>query len=284
KSWPFFWYTLLPLLLVACISCCITLYQNGDAVSNFMQRYSSQYQAVVHNKLNYCDRSLPLSDVFARLHENVLNQEAALDQLERAMTGPSSFQSIALVGSSGVGKSLTMRLLLEQFPWAENVHSIAWNDYELADEQARYQAVDDMLQSLAHCGRNLFIIDNMATSDAEYVATINEMILSRSDVAKDSSDLAIKQLTIIYVFNLNRMIANDLYERQVQLLQQLPETTVITYREFGQSDLERCVRHEAKLVDLDLEERYVQEMLKTTDVQVSGCKSVRAKVIVYGKP
>lgn len=275
-KWPFFWYNLMPILLVLCISCCISLYQNGETVSNFMQRYSSQYQAIVHNKLDYCDRSTPLNDVFQHLRENVLNQEAALDQLEQALASQSSFQSIALVGSSGLGKSLTMRILLEKFPWVENVQRIAWNDYALNDDSARLQEVSNMLYSLVHCGRNLLIIDNMLPSDVEYVTSINQLI-SRSDVAK-------KHVTIIYIFNLNRMVDDSLYEQHMELVQQLPNTTVITYRQFDQIDLEKCVLHEAKIAGLDLDERYVNEMVNTADVGVSGCKSVRAKVVLYGKP
>lgn len=274
--WPFFWYNVMPILLVLCISCCIAMYQNSEAVSNFMQRYSSQYQAIVHNKLNYCDRSTPLNDVFQHLRENVLNQEAALDQLEQALASQSSFQSIALVGSSGLGKSLTMRILLEQFPWVENVQNMAWNDYAFNDVGARLQAVSNMLYSLAHCGRNLLIIDNMLPSDVEYVKSINQLI-SRSDVAT-------KHVTIIYIFNLNRMIDDSIYERQQEIVQQLPDTKVISYRQFDQLDLERCVRHEAKIAGLNLDERYVKEMVNTADVGVAGCKSVRAKVILYGKP
>lgn len=275
-NWPFFWYNVMPILLVLCISCCIALYQNGEAVSNFMQRYSSQYQAIVHNKLNYCDPSTPLDDVFQHLREKVLNQEAALDQLEKALTSQSSFQSIALVGSSGLGKSLTMRILLEQFPWAENVQSMAWNDYELNEISARFEVVSNMLYSLAHCGRNLLIIDNMLPSDLDYVKSINQLI--------SLSDVATKHVTIIYIFNLNRMIDDSIYERNMKVVQQLPDTQVISYRQFDQLDLERCVRHEAKIAGLNLEERYVKELVNTADVGVAGCKPVRAKVILYGKP
>ncbi|KAM8720596.1 hypothetical protein ACLKA7_006608 [Drosophila subpalustris] len=288
RSWSFFWYTLLPMFIVLCLSCCITMYQNGDVVSNFMQRYMSQYRSIVHNKLNYCDRTtMPLHEIFENIRNDVLNQESALNQLEQAMANQSSFQSIALIGSSGLGKSLTLRLLIDQYPWAENVHSIAWNDFELISDEARYNEVSSMLRSLAHCGRNLFIIDNMTPCDKDYVSSINALLLSRSDVAignNNELNLDLKQLTIIYVFNLNRLLADEIYSRQVEVLQQLPQTTVIQYRNFDVKDLEQCVRHEAKVVGMYLDENHVQEMLNTTDVRVSGCKTVRSKVLIYARP
>lgn len=275
RYWPFFWYNLMPFMLVLCISGCIAMYQNGEVFAKFMQRYSNQYQAIVHNKLNYCDRSIPLTDCFRHMRNNVLNQEAALDQLEQALTTDDSFQSIALVGSSGLGKSLTMRILTEKFPWAENVQTIAWNDYDFNDESTRFWKISKMLDSLAHCGRNIIIIDNMTPFDVDYVTSINEMI-SRSDVN-------IKHVAIIYIFNLNRMLDDSLYERQLDAVKQLPDTKLIFYRQFDQHDLERCVRHEAKLAGLNLEERYVKEMVSTADVEDSGCKSVRAKVFLFAE-
>ncbi|KAH8387658.1 hypothetical protein KR093_008540, partial [Drosophila rubida] len=285
RGYTFFWYTLLPLLVVLCISFGISMWQNGDAVSKFMERYASQYQAIVHNKLNYCDRSRSLSGAFKEIRANVLNQELAINQLEQALANQSSIQSIALVGSSGVGKSLTLRLLLEQYPWSENVQSLAWNDYDLIDENTREQTVSRMLHRLAHCGRNLFIIDNLTPLDKDYVSAINAMLATRSDVAFDgtNNNTELKQLTIIYVFNLNRLLDNELYDMQAEALQQLPRTTVINYRNFDVGDMEECLHHEARVVGMSLAEKYANEILRSADPKVSGCKTVRSKVLLYGE-
>lgn len=284
RCYSFFRYTLLPLIIVVGISCCITMYQNKDAMSSFIERYTNQYRSIVNNKLNYCDRAMPLHEIFENIRADVLNQESALNQLEQAMANQSSIQSIALVGSSGLGKSLTMRLLQDHYPWKENVYSIAWNDFELDNDKARYNTVFYMLRNLAHCGRNLIIIDNMAPYDKIYVSTINAMLQQKTDVAFGSKDMDLKQLTIIYVFNLNRLLEEDLYERQVEIMQKVPETTVIHYRNFDVNDLEMCVHHEAKVVDMFVDQVHVQEMLNSIDVTVSGCKTVRSKVLIYARP
>ncbi|XP_034104029.1 uncharacterized protein LOC117567868 [Drosophila albomicans] len=287
RGWTFFWYTLLPLLAVLCISCGITMWQNGDAVSKFMQRYSSQYQDIVHNKLNYCNRSRSLHDIFKEIRANVLNQDLAINQLEQVFVNQSSIQSIALIGSSGVGKTLTLRILLELYPWAENVQSLAWNDFDPTDDNTREQAVEDMLHNLAHCGRNLLVIDNLTPLDKDYVAAINAMLATRSDVAFDSGDnnthTDLKHLTIIYVFNLNRLLDDELYDLQREAVQQLPKTTVINYRNFNLDDVEECMRHEAKIVGMRVDDKYAKEILLSADPKVSGCKTVRSKVLMYGE-
>ncbi|XP_030378724.1 uncharacterized protein LOC115627241 [Scaptodrosophila lebanonensis] len=278
----FSWYSLGLLTLVAAISLCIPLYRNRSVVSKFKQMYSSQYQAIVHNKQNYCESAMPLDDLFGHLHANVIGQDAALKQLEQALAQQNHFQSIALVGSSGIGKSLTVRLLREHFPWLENVRTYAWNDQYNRLEEGNFETVRRLLENLAHCGRNLLVIDNMASSDASFVPAINELVISSApNVTKNSSDVQL--LTIIYVFNLNRMLLDEPYEHQLKALQHLPNTTVINYRTFGCREFMKCVSHEAKLARMQLDERVTQEMLDTADVKVSGCKTVRAKVLIYGK-
>ncbi|KAH8276736.1 hypothetical protein KR044_002706 [Drosophila immigrans] len=296
RGWTFFWYSLLPLLGVLCLSCGITMWQNGDVLGKFMQRYASQYQAIVHNKLNYCDRSRSLQGAFSELRANVLNQELALSQLEQALANnQTEIQSIALVGSSGVGKTLTIRLLQEQFPWAENVQSLAWNDYDLDyDDKVREETVARMLQGMAHCGRNLLVIDNLTPMDKDYVSAINAMLAARNDVAFDSSNgnssisgsgnnTELKQLSIIYVFNLNRLIDDELYDLQLAALQHLPRTTVINYRNFDAADVERCMHHEAQIVGMRVDENNAEEIMRSADPKVSGCKTVRSKVLMYGE-
>ncbi|EDW00312.1 uncharacterized protein LOC6564726 [Drosophila grimshawi] len=277
-------YFLLPIFLVLGIICCITLYQTE--VTMFVQHYFRQYQAIVHDKPNYCDRSRSMRNIFDNIHRDVINQDAALQQLEEALTNHAAFHSIALVGTSGLGKSLTMQLLFYQYPWKLNVQRIAWNDFDLIEEEARYKKVLGILHNLAHCGRNLLIIDNMSVWDLEYVAIINALALAQRDVANvEISDLDLKQLTIIYVFNVNaRKLPDVYYRKRLEVILQLADMTVITYRSFDRSDLERCVRHEARVIDLHLEERYVKEIVSTSNVHISGCKTVRAKVLVYGKP
>ncbi|TDG40387.1 hypothetical protein AWZ03_013188 [Drosophila navojoa] len=283
KLWSYFIYSLMPLLVVIVFSSLMTYSQNTEVFTKVMQRYTTQYQATVHNKLNYCDRTMPLHDMFEHIQGAVINQELALKQLEQALANY-SFQSIALVGTSGVGKTLTIRKLLEKYPWPENVQTIAWNDYKLIDNDARYKAVWKTLGNLAHCGRNLIIIDNMAMCDLEYMTSINSMAQSNSDLASSANDFDKKHLTIIYVFNVNSMLPEELYREQLKMLKQVETTAMIVYRMFGTNDLEACVRHESRLLHLKLDERHIEDMVNTIDVKISGCKTVRSKVLVLGHP
>ncbi|EDW86512.2 uncharacterized protein Dwil_GK14642 [Drosophila willistoni] len=272
-------HALFLLISAICLGCTLSYY--NQSLTKFLQSYTNQYQDIVHNKLNYCDGSLALGEMFTELRGHVLYQDIALNQLERVMANNQSFQSIALVGSSGLGKSLTVRLLRELFPWRENVHAINWH-YHMEEE------IDTIWSKFhfSHCGRNLVIIDNMAMGDQDFVKIINEAVQQRALSNGTPENSANSQhVTMIYVFNMNRMIlSNQEYDEQLnQLQQELSEPTqMISYSTFQRHHLEQCIRHEVKMKDLNLSENYIEEMLNTTDVEISGCKTVYAKVLIYG--
>ncbi|XP_068141199.1 uncharacterized protein [Drosophila tropicalis] len=272
-------HALFLLISAICLGC--ILYYCNESMTKFLQSYTNQYHDIVHNKLNYCDRSLALGEMFTELRGRVLHQDIALNQLERIMANNQSFQSIALVGSSGLGKSLTVRLLRELFPWRENVHAVNWH-YHLEE------TIDTMLSKFqfSHCGRNLVIIDNMPMGDQDFVKIINDAVQQRASSNGTPENNANSQhVTMIYVFNINRMIlSNQEYDEQLnQLQQELSEPTqMISYRTFQRHHLELCIRSEVLKNNLNLSEIYLEEMLNTTDVEISGCKTVYAKVLIYG--
>ncbi|XP_020817628.1 uncharacterized protein LOC110191202 [Drosophila serrata] len=96
------WYCL---FLVLCLGLGLTVWRFSPEDSSFWEMYNNQYHSIVHNRTNYCDRSHQLGDMVTHCRRQVLHQEEALDELERALDN-TIFQNIALVGSSGVGKRI----------------------------------------------------------------------------------------------------------------------------------------------------------------------------------
>ncbi|BFG01673.1 uncharacterized protein DMAD_01370 [Drosophila madeirensis] len=268
------------LIALVALLCGFSSYYDEENVSRFMLNYSRQYQAIIHNRQNYCDHTLSLHETFGHIRRHVLNQETALDQLEEALGEP-QFQSIALVGSSGVGKSLTARLLSELFPWPENVHTLTKSDISDANR------MQSLLSKLSHCGRNLIFVDNLSTAsgDQELVPVLNALVSNLGDIARHNNThrANLKRLAIVYIFNVNRWLDGTALEQFATVLQ-LPHTQVVQYDTLQQQHLESCIRHEAALENLHVDQERVQEMISVTDVRMSGCKTVRAKVLIYGKP
>ncbi|EDW36707.1 GL22398 [Drosophila persimilis] len=277
-TWMFQSCWCIVMLALGVLICGFGCYYDGENVSNFMLNYSKQYQAIIHNKQNYCDHTLSLNEMFGHIRRHVLNQETALDQLEQSLSKP-QFQSISLLGSSGVGKSLTARLLRELFPWPENVHALTKSD---VSDLVRMNSV---LTKLDFCGRNLILVDNMNSTDQEIVQRVNDLVSSFGDIAgnKNTHKVNLKRLSIVYIFNINRFLGETSVEHFATVLQ-LPDNQVIQFDTLEPQHLESCIRHEADLENLLLDQKYVESMINTTDFKMSGCKTLRAKVLIYGQP
>ncbi|KAH8391647.1 hypothetical protein KR200_007724, partial [Drosophila serrata] len=266
------WYCL---FLVLCLGLGLTVWRFSPEDSSFWEMYNNQYHSIVHNRTNYCDRSHQLGDMVTHCRRQVLHQEEALDELERALDN-TIFQNIALVGSSGVGKSHTARVLSEQFPWPENVGTVSWRD------SSSLSQVKSMLNKVVQCGQNLILIDNMTPQDAEFVAAINELIRERKDIANSTGQPHLKRLTVVFILSVNRLQPDEKFYAEMEALRQLPHTQVISFASFDTSQLLDCIHREALLENIQLNTAQVDEIIKGSDARVSGCKSVRAKVLMYG--
>ncbi|KAH8237931.1 hypothetical protein KR032_008467 [Drosophila birchii] len=226
-----------------------------------LERYTNSRTA--RQEDGYCGRTHRLGDMVTHVRRQVLHQEEALDQLERALDN-ATFRNIALVGSSGVGKSETARTLRETFPWPENVKTLSWR------ESPSLPRIHSMLKNILLCGRNLILIDDLTPLDGHLVPIINELIRGRKEIAQGSSskkpesDPRLKQLTSIFMFTVDRQQPEEIFQAEIAALKQLPETHVIIYAALEPSHLEDCKNlgdsKEADIKDKD-------------KVKVHGCKA-----------
>ncbi|KAH8281729.1 hypothetical protein KR054_002478 [Drosophila jambulina] len=204
-----------------------------------LERYANYRSPSEEEK--YCERSHRLGDMVAHVRRQVLHQDEALDQLEWALKND-TFRNIALVGSSGVGKSHTARSLREHFPWPENVKTLSWR------ETPSLLRVQSMLKNILLCGQNLILIDDLTPLDGHLVPIINELIRGRMEIAqtqsssstKSKSNPNLKELTSIFMFTVDRQQPEEIFQAELKALQQLPETHVITFAALEPSHLVDC--------------------------------------------
>ncbi|KAH8366382.1 hypothetical protein KR084_002837 [Drosophila pseudotakahashii] len=277
RKTPLWLWAAVVLVICAGLGLCLQFNDNSPTVSGFMESYKNQYHSIVHNRDNYCDRSQRLGNIVQHARSHVLYQDQALDQLERALDSPSR-QIIALVGSSGVGKSLTAGILRNHFPWPENVRTLSWSG------SRSVRRLEGMLTQLVYCGQNLILVDNMEPEDAEYVPAINELIKGHDEIANRTEQPHLKQLTVVLVFSVNRLQPDEDFETEMETLSRLPRTHVITYDSLEAIHLVACIRREAQNAKVQLEDEQVEEIIRGSDARASGCKSIPAKVLLYGRP
>ncbi|KAI8034475.1 hypothetical protein M5D96_012749 [Drosophila gunungcola] len=154
---------------------------------------------------------------------------------------------IALVGSSGVGKSQTAQVMHDYFPWSENVKTLSWRG------SRSVHRVQSMLGHLALCGQNLILIDNMIPADGQ----------GRMEIANSTKQPHLIQLTMVLIFSINRQQAEDVFEAELETLKQLPRTHVITYAALEPIHLFDCISREAKIEEVQLTDEHVADDLET---------------------
>ncbi|XP_037723986.1 uncharacterized protein LOC119556157 [Drosophila subpulchrella] len=277
KKMPLWTWGSIILVICSGLGLCMRFNDNSPTVGGFLQSYTNQYHSIVNNRDNYCDRTQRLGNIvtYARLH--VMHQDQALDQLEVALDSPNR-QIIALVGSSGVGKSLTAHKLRNHYPWPENVKTVSWSGGESV------LRVQSILSHLVYCGQNLILIDNMLPEDADYVPVISKLIRGHEDIANRTEQPHLKQLSVVVIFSVNRLQADEDYDVDMETLKKMPGTHVITYAALEPDHLVDCIRREAEIAKVQLDDEHIEEIIRGSDARSSGCKSIPAKVLLYGKP
>lgn len=277
KKAPWRNWAYLILALAAGIGMLLQFTDKLSTVSGFLESYKNQYHSIVHNQDNYCNPSRRLGDMVLHARHQVLNQDLALNQLELALDNTTN-EAIVLVGTSGVGKSHTARILRETFPWPENVNTLSWTG------SSSLGRVKSMLSGLTYCGQNMILIDNMTPKDAHFVPIINEMISEGEKSANHTEHPQQKRLTIVFIFNVNSMQPGEEFEMDMEILRNMPHTQLVTFATLDPTHLVDCIRREAAIAMVHLEDEHVEEIIKSIDASASGCKSILAKVLLYGKP
>ncbi|XP_017094554.2 uncharacterized protein [Drosophila bipectinata] len=249
-----------------------------DTISDFVDSYSNQYNVIIHERPGYCERHARLGAMVDHAWDQVLNQPDALEKLELALDN-TTFNAIALIGSSGVGKSHTARLLREKFPWPENVKTVAW------DDSNALALIPSILSHLKLCGRNLILVDNMTPKDIRYVPYINGLIRTHPEIANGTANKPSKKyVTIVYIISLNRLLPDDEFQAQKMAVQKLINTHLINYNDLERSHVEDCIRRTARVEGMELTRDQILDIIYSIDYINAGCKPVRAKVLMYGTP
>lgn len=171
-----------------------------------------------------------------------------------------------MVGSPGVGKSLTALVLRENFPWPENVKTLSWRD------SPHLSRIESMLNHIDQCGQTMILIDDMTPQDVQYAAIINKMILERKDIASGPGQLHLKQVTVVFIFTVNRNQTHQKYDSEVQELLRQSRTHVIVYDALKPSHLKECFRRKETIGHSQLE-----EITRNGAVELKGCKALGIK-------
>lgn len=234
-----------------------------------------------HGSKDYCDKSLYDAEIVLRpLTAKLLNQNDAQQRINVLFRNHKHFTPIALIGGSGVGKTLTTKLIKSMWQWPDNVHEFFWPTF--ATNIDRFSTIISIAKkSSPICGHHLLIIDDLTVEDDFLFMTINDD-LKRIVQTKNIS------IVVLYVLSMPAYLPDDreqMKTKMIQLIASLESKAIaaIPYETFDSTDVRRCVLKEMVESKVPLQAMDIDEIVDGIDAQQSGCKHVSNKIALYAR-
>lgn len=264
-----FW-SILKIIFVCFLFSVAYLIIADESLSNDFKRLSlTQYQTYVYGKSDYCEPGFDALTMMKALQQKIYGQTEALAEIATVLTKHQNISSIAIIGSQGVGKSLTLNTIYLTFPWQYNMHYVSWSN--IMSQQALLLHLIRILLHLTSCGQNGIFVDNIRYEDANIIAAF-DAAMKQFCLDNEMSVIA------VYVFNIGHASGSSTIVAQDSSLIEIPRVTSIHYRRFDIDDLRQCVERETMRLGVSLTRMQVNRLIDNIDVTNTGCKTVAAKV------
>lgn len=222
----------------------------------------NQFQLYLHGRENYCDETFEHWHVSNALHHRIVGQEDALKEIDSALQQHESITALALVGTQGVGKTLTLNLIQEKFQWHLNIQQYIWSLIESPENQLN--SLLKLMNGLTTCGQNGIFIDGIPMKSVNIIEEFNQKLLTHS---KQNNI----KIIVFYVIQISNAIeANEPL--------QLDKVKTIRFRQFDSDDIRNCINMESERLKMGIKPKHIDEILEDIDAKRHGCKLVAAKI------
>lgn len=222
----------------------------------------NQFQLYLHGRENYCDETFEHWHVSNALHHRIVGQEDALKEIDSALQQHESITALALVGTQGVGKTLTLNLIQEKFQWHLNIQQYIWSLIESPENQLN--SLLKLMNGLTTCGQNGIFIDGIPMKNINIIEEFNQKLLIHS---KQNNI----KIIVFYVIQISNAIeANEPL--------QLDKVKTIRFRQFDSDDIRNCINMESERLKMGIKPKHIDEILEDIDAKRHGCKLVAAKI------
>lgn len=222
----------------------------------------NQFQLYLHGRENYCDETFEHWHVSNALHHRIVGQEDALKEIDSALQQHESITALALVGTQGVGKTLTLNLIQEKFQWHLNIQQYIWSLIESPENQLN--SLLKLMNGLTTCGQNGIFIDGIPMKSINIIEEFNQKLLFHS---KQNNI----KIIVFYVIQISNAIeANEPL--------QLDKVKTIRFRQFDSDDIRNCINMESERLKMGIKPKHIDEILEDIDAKRHGCKLVAAKI------
>ncbi|XP_076649803.1 uncharacterized protein LOC143357297 [Halictus rubicundus] len=231
--------------------------------------------ALFLNPVTYmvCNRTTLFESGIVELKEKLHGQENAVKNIVYALQNDiDQFKIVCLIGGTGVGKSYTTEIIVNNFPRKEKV--------SLHDATIGLEFGKNVINSVG--SSELMIVENLKMNNLHgFLQLFNEL--------KKINNKCITIFAIFNVENVNeQLIRNVDLTKSVDEINQasadkLMDISIISYEPLNASALKMCIKDAAAYSNLQLSEDQVNEALQILLSSGTGCKGAYAKVQVVGR-
>lgn len=255
------------LLLVVSVAVLTTM-QYGNIIEELRHLSLNQYHLYVNGRSNYCQERFDHTNITHELRHRLGGQNSIISAIVSSFNRHENHTAIALIGSQGVGKTLTLNVIEKEFQWRSNVLRYIWSSIE--SQQSQLKRLISLLNKLSSCGQNAILVDNVLERDLSIIVAFQQI-----------AETYIQQhrLKVFIFYVIQQSTPNTSDDNPFQLA----NITSIFYRQFNASDLVNCIFIECERVNVELSQTEIDEIVQNTDVNQTGCKTVLAKISRYNK-
>lgn len=272
NSFPFFKYFGLSAVIVF-----LGIGLSNDGIRNdLIETYRNQYNLLFHGKVNYCDQTFDFGNVTTALKKNVIGQDLVIKELSTLFTEHSTRTSAVILGNTGVGKTLTSKLIGDNFQWIENVNYFIWSSSE--SNKTQFKKLGKTIKNVSNCGHNLLFVDDLDYKDGSVVLEIENFIRTKSPEKNP-------KLIIFYIVNLHKYSEKDKksYQNKVDSIKATIHLPVIEFRDLTEEDGLKCIKLQCAILGITLTDEETKDVIASIVPTRSGCKHVYSKIALYKK-
>lgn len=211
---------------------------------------------------NYCDEPFEHWHISNKLHHRIVGQDAALADIDLTLQHHDKITAMAFVGTQGVGKTLALNQIQEQFQWHLNMQQYIFSLIESPFTQL--MNLLKLLNGLTTCGQNGLFIDGIPLKHVHIIDEFHQKLVAYSN------ENNIKVI-VTYVVQITK-------PSDATALTLPNGVKMINFRAFDSNDLLNCINMEIERLNLTIKPQQIDEILNEIDPKRNGCKLIAAKL------
>lgn len=216
-----------------------------------------------------CNENLNFHLIKSTLSSKLYGQSSAVESLVKALETEASTKIIILYGGTGVGKTYTASLILENIINYSNMYHFTMPGF--------LQTSPEYMFGLSFCQSSIIVVDDLKGND---IINIKDNI---NALVRKSEDLS-KKITILLLYNCDIMSDNFFKKCDIDFVKEVNQTfhnknmvkNFIKFESLNEKHLKMCIENEAP--NNKLSENKLLDIMKNFNVGIDGCKGVYQKM------